>query len=116
MTAFAVIRATTTKNVDNTIRNLLNNGKMDFDDEPRELDPEYADDILVSVLNSKLKNKCEVAAIISLKGNPSEIIKKLKLIPSPAHIIIVTPRHEIYEQLEKDYNTLPEIFERNDQL
>lgn len=109
MSTFAVIRATTAKNINDTIRNLSNNVGISFADDPKDLDPEYADEILVSVLKSELKNKCGIAAIISINGNPSDIIKKLKTTPSPAHIIIVTTRHEIYKQLEEDYNNLPDV-------
>lgn len=103
MSLFAVIRASTKKNIDDTIRNLLNDEGISLIGEPKKLNPEYADDILVSVLNSELKNECSVAAIISINGNPGEIIKKLKSIPTPAHVIIITTRHDIYDEINEEF-------------
>ncbi len=60
-------------------------------------------------MKSPLKNACENASIVPLKEDASAAIGRLRKIHPPAHVIIVSPRHEIFYELSNYIDILPEI-------
>jgi len=101
MESIAVIRADSKSKVRTSIIYLSEHALLRFEGEPKILSPLYADKVLVSVMKTKVKNNCLFAAMIPLENHPSDAINKLKTIHPPAHIIIVTPRHNIFSDLEE---------------
>ena len=109
MSSFAVVRADDMDKVRVALCDLIRYAHLTFDGNARKLDPAFADDILVHVMQSPLRTRCEAACIVSLNEEASAAIGKLRKIHPPAHIIIVSPRHDIYYDLENYVNLLPEI-------
>jgi hypothetical protein len=60
-------------------------------------------------MKSPLRVSCEAAAIVPLQDEASAAIGRLRKIHPPAHIIIVSPRHEIYYELTNYVHLLPEV-------
>ena len=109
LNSIAVVRAGGMPQVKTTIRDFIRYGRLTFADKARELEPAIADKILVSVLKSPLRMCCEAAAVVPLKNEASAAIGLLRKIHPPAHVIIVGPRHDIYNKLVNYVDVLPEI-------
>ena len=104
--SFAVIRADNEEKLLMAIENISEKGLMRFKNHPKRILPELADRILEDVMNTCVNNVCGSSALIPLLNHPSDAINKLKNIRPPAHIIIVTPRHDIYEELVEILDSL----------
>lgn len=109
MNSMAVVRADDMSKVKTAICDLIRYGQFTFFDRARRLEPAFADNILVHVMKSPLRTSCEAAAIVPLVDEPSAAIGRLRKIHPPAHVIIVSPRHEIYHELVNYVDILPEI-------
>lgn len=116
MKSIAVVRADSNSKVHTTLLDLRRYGRMVFAEPPKIITPEYADDILTSVLKCPLKNKCSAAAIVLLNTSPSVAIGKLSKIHPPAHVVIVSSKHEIYDELMQNIEVFPEFEVRKEQL
>ena len=88
---------------------LVRYARLTFADKARRLEPAFADNILVHVMKSPLRTCCEAASIVPLEDEASAAIGRLRKIHPPAHVIIVSPRHEIYHELVNYVDILPEI-------
>jgi len=109
MSSFAVVRADDIDKVRVAICDLIRYAHLTFDGKVRRLEPAFADDILVHVMQSPLRTRCEAACIVSLNEEASATIGKLRKIHPPAHIIIVSKRHDVYYDLVNYIDFLPEI-------
>lgn len=109
MSSFAVVRADDMDKVRVALSDLVRYAHLTFDGKARRLEPAFADDILVHVMQSPLKVRCEAACIVSLNEEASAAIGKIRKCHPPAHIIVVSPRHDIYYDLENYVHLLPEI-------
>lgn len=110
--SFAVIRGDNADKVNVALHDLEHYGKIRFASKPKRIEPLYADNLLVSVAGVPLKAKCNSAALVELDNNAGAAISKLRKIHPPAHVVIVSPRHEVYEELMDKSELYPE-FERN---
>ena len=111
MEAYAVIRADNELKLKTAINDLKKHGKLEFSIIPKQLPPDFADQLLVEVMNTDLKKQCNVAAIIGLNSSAGAAIDALRKIHPPAHIIIVSNRYEIFSELVEMVEELPEIDE-----
>lgn len=109
MNSMAVVRADDASKVKIALCDLVRYGHMTFADSARKLEPAFADNILVHVMKSPLRGSCTAAAIVPLVDQASIAIGRLRKIHPPAHVIIVSPRHEIYHELANYVDILPEI-------
>ncbi len=109
MNSMAVVRADDVSKVKIALCDLIRYGHLTFADKARKLDPTFADNILVHVMKSALISSCEAAAIVPLSDQASVAIGRLRKIHPPAHVIIVSPRHEIYHELINYVDVLPEM-------
>lgn len=116
MQSFAVIRADNITKVHTTLLDLRRYGRMVFAGPPKTIAPEYADTILSSVLKCPLRNNCCAAAIVLLNTSPSVAIGKLSKIHPPAHVVIVSSKHEIYPELMINIDMLPDFEVRREQI
>jgi hypothetical protein len=107
MESFAVIRADSPIKVHTTLLDLRRYGRMVFSGVPKFISSDYADDILTEVLNTHLRNKCRSAAVVSLNTVPSVAIGKLSKIHPPAHVIIISPKYDIFQELKNDIASFP---------
>ena len=109
MNSFAVVRADDLSKVKTALCDLIRYAHLTFGGKPRRLEPAFADNILIHVMHMPLRTCCEAASIAPLNEDASVAIGRLRKIHPPAHIIIVSPRHEIYHDLENFIDILPEI-------
>ena len=109
MNSFAVIRADDMSKVKTALYDLIRYAHLTFDGKPRKLEPAFADNILIHVMRSPLRSCCEAASIAPLNEDASAAIGRLRKIHPPGHVIIVSPRHEIYHELINFVGILPEI-------
>lgn len=109
MTSFAVVRADDMDKVRIALSDLTRYAHLTFDGNARKLEPAFADDILVHVMKSPLRVSCDAACIVTLNEEASAAIGRLRKIHPPAHIIIVSQRHDIYYELVNYIHSLPEI-------
>lgn len=109
MESFAVIRADDPSKLNTAISDLQRHGGLTFTSSPRELDPESADKILINVMKVPLKKQCKAAALVSLSDDPGVAIDVLGRIHPPAHVIIVSSRHDIYTKICDCIQRLPEL-------
>jgi hypothetical protein len=116
MKSFAVIRADTNVKIHTTLLDLRRYGRMVFTGPPKSMSPDYADEILGKVINRPLRNRCQSAAVVSLDTIPSVAIGKLTKIHPPAHVVIVSSKHDIYNELVENFEILPEFEIRRQQV
>lgn len=109
MNSFAVVRADDMDKVRIALCDLVKYAHLTFDGHARKLEPAFADNILVHVMQSPLRARCEAAAIVPLNDDASAAIGRLRKIHPPAHIIVVSPRHEIYHELANYVDVLPTL-------
>ena len=109
MNSFAVVRADDMSKVRTALCDLIRYAHLTFDGKPRKLEPAFADNILIHVMKSPLRSCCEAASITQLNEDAGTAIGRLRKIHPPGHVIIVSPRHEIYYELENFVDILPEI-------
>ncbi len=109
MNSMAVVRADDESKVKIALYDLIRYANLTFSDGARKLDPTFADNILTHIMKSPLRACCSSAAIVQLEDQASVAIGRLRKIHPPAHVIIVSPRHEIYHELANYVDILPEI-------
>ena len=63
----------------------------------------------MSVMGVALKSKCNSAALVELNNHAGAAISRLKKIHPPAHIIIISPRHKMFEELAVRFSKYPEF-------
>lgn len=112
MNSLAVIRANDDSKLKIALSDLVKYGHMSYANVPKRLEPGLADSILVKVMKSPLKSGCTAAAVVPLMDSASAAISRLRRIHPPAHVIIVSLRHEIYHELIGCIEMLPEVFIR----
>jgi hypothetical protein len=109
MESFAVIRADDPVKLNTAISDLQRHGGLTFAVSPRELTPNTADRILVEVMKVPLKKQCKSAALVALSDDAGVAIDVLGRIHPPAHVIIVSSRHDIFPRMNDCIKRLPEL-------
>lgn len=109
MESFAVIRADDQAKLNTAISDLQRHGGLTFTLPPKELKPSAADQILVTVMKVPLKKSCKAAALVSLNDDPGVAIDVLGRIHPPAHVIIVSSRHDIFVRMTDCVQRLPDL-------
>ena len=109
MKSFALVRADDSDKVKIALHDLERYGHIQFSATPKCIEPNYADELLVSVMGVSLKSKCNSAALVELNNHAGAAISRLKKIHPPAHIIIISPRHKMFEELAGKFLKYPEF-------
>jgi len=109
MKSFALVRADDSDKVKIALHDLERYGHIQFSATPKCIEPNYADELLVSVMGVSLKSKCNSAALVELNNHAGAAISRLKKIHPPAHIIIISPRHKMFEELAGRFPKYPEF-------
>lgn len=109
MKAFALVRADDLDKVKIALHDLEQYGHIQFSTTPRRIEPNYADKLLVSVMGVPLRSKCNSAALVELDNYAGAAISKLKDIHPPAHIIIISPRHQMFEEISDKFKKYPKF-------
>ncbi len=109
MHPIAIVRSDDVNKVNTALCDLIKYARISFSDNPRTMDPEVADEILVDVMNKPLKNTCCAAAAVSIMEDAGTAINRLRKIHPPAHIIIVSPKYNKYAEVASRIPHMPEI-------
>lgn len=109
MNSFAVVRADDTDKVRIALCDLIRYAHLTFDGNIRKLEPAFADNILIHVMKSPLRFSCNAACIVPLKETANAAIGRIMKIHPPAHVIIVSQRHDIFHELVNYIHLLPEM-------
>jgi len=109
MKSFALVRADDSDKVKIALHDLERYGHIQFSATPKCIEPTYADELLVSIMGVSLKSKCNSAALVELNNHAGAAISRLKKIHPPAHIIIISPRHKMFEELAVKFSKYPEF-------
>ncbi len=107
--SLAVIRAEDISKVKIVLHDLVRYARLTYADKARRLEPVFADKILIHIMKSPLRTHCETASIVPLVEEASAAIGRIRKIHPPAHVIIVSPRHEIFYELVNYLDMLPEM-------
>jgi hypothetical protein len=107
--SFAVVRADDISKVRTALSDLIRYAGLNFVGNAKRLEAVFADDILVQVMKSPLRVCCDAASLVPLSEEPSFAIGRVRKIHPPAHIIIVSPRHEIFHELINYLDILPDM-------
>ena len=109
MKSFALVRADNSDKVKIALHDLERYGDIQFSASPRSIEANYADELLVSVMGVPLKSKCNSAALVELKNHAGLAISRLKKIHPPAHVVIISPKHNVFEELTAKFRLYPEF-------
>lgn len=109
MKSFAVVRADDSDKVKIALHDLEQYGRMRFSCQPKRIEPNYADHLLTSVMGVSLKSSCNSAALVELENHAGAAISRLKKIHPPAHIMIISPRHDAYGELMDNSELYPDF-------
>ncbi|OKY77708.1 MAG: hypothetical protein BTN85_0176 [Candidatus Methanohalarchaeum thermophilum] len=109
MVCFGLIRADDSEKLKKAIDSLDREIDVDLDKGPKRFNASRADDILTKVLDSPLKNECEYAALCKINEKASRAINIIQDTRPPAHIIILSQKHDVYDQVRNSYNKLREL-------
>jgi hypothetical protein len=107
--SLAVIRADDISKVKTALSDLVRYARLTYADKARRLEPAFADKILIHIMKSPLRTYCEAASIVPLVEEASAAIGRIRRIHPPAHVIIISPRHEIFYDLINYVDMLPEM-------
>jgi uncharacterized protein len=109
MKSFALVRADDPVKVRIALHDLEIYGDIQFSMNPRCIENDYADALLVSVMGVSLRSKCNSAALVELKTNAGAAISRLKKIHPPAHVVIISPKHQVFEEITGKFQKYPEF-------
>jgi|GEM_PF-4037106 len=105
---YIILRANSNEKIRNSISIMKNKLKLRITEEPKSMLPMIADNLTEEVLNSKLKNSCKVAVVMSVEiSNIPQFLKKLREIRIPVHVVLVTPKYKrVYSRLKTSFPSL----------
>lgn len=103
---FAVLRSKSEKKILDTVKIMMNSSEVELAEEPKELEPRVADNILIDVMDTELKNNCSLAGAVKLDTPPGEVINMVTNSKPPAHVIVVSERYDSYRKLNHEFNEL----------
>jgi hypothetical protein len=109
MKSFALVRADDPVKVRIALHDLETYGDIQFSTNPRCIENDYADALLVSVMGVSLRSKCNSAVLVELKTNAGAAISRLKKIHPPAHVVIISPKHPVFEEITGEFQKYPEF-------
>lgn len=105
----ALVRGSNRSSVITALCDLVRHARLNFAGTPKVCDPAFADNVLVHVMNCPLNARCSAAAVVQLENEPGRAIYMIRKIRAPAHVVIVSPHHNIYGGLLENINLLPEL-------
>lgn len=105
----ALVRGSNHEYVNTALCDLVRYAHLTFVDTPKVCDPVFADNVLVQVMSKPLKASCGSAAVVQLENEPGSAIFQLHKIHPPAHVIIVSSKHDIYGDLLENIGVMPDL-------
>ncbi len=104
--SIAVLRSDNIEKIKGTLFDLVEYGDLSFVGNPKIIDTDYADNVLVNVMKKPLRTHCLAAAAILLEEDASTAIDRIRKIHARSHIIIVSRKHEIYDDIMIKMSTI----------
>ena len=98
--ALILIRGESHKKVENSLKLIQKEANLKLITLPKIIDHFYADALVESILNSKLRNKSKFAIAFFVRGSTSYSISKIKKIHTPAHVTVVSNDYGAFSKLE----------------
>ncbi len=105
----AIVRGNNQSSVITALCDLVRHARLNFAGTPKVCDPVFADNVLVQVMNEPLIARCGAAAVVQLEDEPGRAIYMIRKIRAPAHVVIVSPQHDIYDGLLKNIDLLTDL-------
>lgn len=105
----ALVRGNNRSSVITALCDLVRHARLNFAGTPKICDPAYADTVLEQVINVPLNARCSAAAVVQLGDEPGRAIYMIRKIHAPAHVVIVSPQHNIYTGLMEKIDLLPDL-------
>jgi len=103
-----LIRGDNYEKIKNALADVHRHAKLTIEGKPKIMVPEAADELLKYVLGD-IKRPCTHACLVKIKENAPRAIDKIRKIHPPAHIIIISERHEPYKYLIEDFPKMPSL-------
>lgn len=103
MVCFVVFRTDSMKKALTAIGDLGRYGKIKVYD-PRIVPKTLVKNVMLE-LCGKIKNPKEINVIAKVNERGGRVIFSLRKIHPPAHLVVVTPRHEIFDKLVEEFST-----------
>ena len=98
--ALILVRGENNSKLLNAISDMEKHGNLNLVTKPKAIDANFADSLVESILNSKLKTKSNVATAFFVKEDTTLSIMQIKKIHPPAHVVVVSDEYDGYNQLE----------------
>ncbi|WP_407423068.1 DUF356 domain-containing protein [Methanobrevibacter sp.] len=97
--ALILVRGESNSKVLNAIADMERHGNLNLITKPKVIDTSFADSLVESILNSKLKTKSNIAVAFFVKEDATLSIIQVKKIHPPAHIVVVSEEYDAYNKL-----------------
>lgn len=98
--ALILIRGENNTKLLNAIADMERHGDLNLSTKPRIIDAEFADALVESILNSKLRTKSDAATAFFVEEDTTLSILQVKKIHPPAHVVVVSDEYDGYGRLE----------------
>ena len=98
--ALILVRGENNSKVLNAIADMERHGNLNLISKPKVIDANFADSLVESILNSKLRTKSKVATAFFVKEDTTLSIMQIKKIHPPAHVVVVSDEYEGYKKLQ----------------
>ena len=105
--ALILVRGENNSKLLNAISDMERHGNLNLATNPKVVDAGFADSLVESILNSKLRTKSNVATAFFVKEDTTLSIIQIKKIHPPAHVVVVSDEYEGYDQLKNILETAP---------
>lgn len=103
-----MIRGDSYEKIKNALADIHRHAKLTISGKPRIMVPEAADEILRHIVG-EIKKPCKKACIVKVEENAPRAIDRIRKIHPPAHIVIISERHEPYFYLLDDFPKMPTL-------
>lgn len=98
--ALILVRGENNSKLLSAISDMEKHANLNLVSKPKVIDSNFADSLVESILNSKLKTKSNVATAFFVKEDTTLSIMQVKKIHPPAHVVVVSDEYGAYSKLE----------------
>ena len=98
--ALILVRGENNSKLLNAIADMERHGNLTLVSKPKVIDASFADSLVESILNSKLRTKSNVATAFFVKEDTTLSIMQIKKIHPPAHVVVVSKEYGGYDELQ----------------
>lgn len=98
--ALILVRGENNSKLLSAISDIEKHAELNLISKPKAIDSDFADSLVESILNSKLKTTSNVATAFFVKEDTTLSILHIKKIHPPAHVVVVSDEYDGYEKLD----------------